>query len=483
MAMGSLTKMKGKRSKRVSIPLVKEQEVSYEVKNIPDILSRGVKESFFPRHLELVPQLNELYELELAYYESKILTDEEIIRNGAYFARVGDTLTRHFLMCSGEPVRLPQHSSSRLRSFFHTNQFKTGYATHGLFPYRGKFHPQMIKGVINVMGLKPGETVLDPMMGSGTVLIEAKLMGIKSIGVDASPFCRFMTQVKLDALAVPLTPVREALKNCRSVYDFFVRLAGQPNPGSKKRFERDSEDLHSVRDPGDKYVPTSPIRGELPEGCEILEVYNFLLLAYLDAAGYSERSDRKSPYDQFHAILERYVFVGEKIQTVLAGAESELAESKALEGDARRLPIENSSIDGIIFSPPYSFAIDYLENDSFHLGFLGTDIEKLREEMIGLRGRTLRQKFELYETDMEKILSECARVLRPGRICAIVVGTNNNQLSKILGISPGEVKGIDELLVEHGKPHGLHLIRKLSRQITGMANTMRTEFIVMLQRR
>jgi hypothetical protein len=80
ITMGSLTKMKGTRTKRVSPPLVKEEEVSYEVANITDILSRGVKESFFPRHLELVPQLNELYELELAYYESKILTDEGIIR-------------------------------------------------------------------------------------------------------------------------------------------------------------------------------------------------------------------------------------------------------------------------------------------------------------------------------------------------------------------------------------------------------------------
>ncbi len=471
-----------KRSHSRQVSLIKEEEASYQTENITGILSRGTKDNLFPKHLELVPQLNEVYELELAYYESKILTDEQIIRNGAYFARVGDTLTRHFLMCSGEPVRLPQHSSSRLRSFFHTNQFKTGYATHGLFPYRGKFHPQMIKGVINVMGLKPGDTVLDPMMGSGTVLIEAKLMGIKSIGVDASPFCQFMTQVKIDALTVPLAPVREALKNCRSVYDHFVRLAGRPKQGSKKRFERDSGDLFSIKDSGDKYVARSASRGDLPEGCEIPEVYNFLLLAYLDGAGYSERSDRKSPYDQFRAILERYLFVAEKIQLVLAGAESELAESKALEGDARGLSIQDSCIEGIIFSPPYSFAIDYLENDSFHLSFLGTDIDKLREEMIGLRGRTLRQKFDLYKTDMEKILSECARVLRPGRICTIVVGTNNNQLSKILEVSADEVKGIDELLVELGKPHGLHLIRKLSRQITGMANTMRTEFIVMLQR-
>jgi SAM-dependent methyltransferase len=469
------------RASSSQIALINGEKRSYQSEDVADILSRGVKEGLFPKHLELVPQLNELYELELAFYESKILSDEEIIRNGAYFARVRDILTRHFLMCSGEPVRLPQHSSSRLRSFFHTNQFKTGYATHGLFPYRGKFHPQMIKGLINTMGLKPGDTVLDPMMGSGTVLIEAKLMGIKSIGVDASPFCRFMTQVKLDALTIPLTPVREALKNCQPVYDYFVKLAGQPNRGSKKRFERESGNLF-VKDSDDKYVPTSTNKRELPEGCEIPEVYNFLLLAYLDGAGYSERSDRKSPYDQFRAILERYLFVAEKIQLVLAGAESELAESKVLEGDARGLPIQDSGIEGIIFSPPYSFAIDYLENDSFHLNFLGTDVAKLREEMIGLRGRTLRQKFELYKADMEKVLSECARVLRPGRICSIVVGTNNNQLSKILEVSPDEVKGIDELLVELGKRHGLRLIRKLSRQITGMANTMRTEFIVMLQR-
>ena len=106
-------------------------------------------------------------------------------------------------MCKGEPIKLPQYSSSRLKSFFQINQFKTGYATHGLFPYRGKFHPQMIKALINIMGLKRGDLILDPMMGSGTTLIEARLMGVRSIGIDTSPFCRFMTQVKLDGLTIP----------------------------------------------------------------------------------------------------------------------------------------------------------------------------------------------------------------------------------------------------------------------------------------
>lgn len=452
------------------------------IQSVSEILSHNLLEHLLPPHLELVPQLNELYELEIAFYESQILTDEEIIHNGAYFARVADTLTRHFLICSGEPVKLPQHSSSRLRSFFQTNQFKTGYATHGLFPYRGKFHPQMIKGIINIMGVKPGGTILDPMMGSGTVLIEARLMGIKSIGIDASPFCRFMAQAKIDGLIVPLEPVRAALKNSKAVFEYFREHAGEPQRGSKIRRRDGLGDLFSAMESPGVYEIKNQKRKGLPEGCEANEVYNFLLLAYLDSAGYSERSDRKSPFEQFRAILERYLFVAEKIQRVLSGSESELAEVKPLVGDARALPIPDSSIDGIIFSPPYSFAIDYLENDSFHLNFLGADIDALREEMIGLRGETLHEKYELYKRDLNKVISECARVLRHGAICTIVVGTNNNQLSKILGVPPEQVQGMHDLLIELGSHHGLKLVRKIERQITGMANTMRSEFIVMMQR-
>jgi SAM-dependent methyltransferase len=453
--------------------LVKEERNPYQ--DHRQILSRSITQILLPAHLELVPQLNEVYELELAYMESQLLSDEEIVRNSAYFVRVRDTFTRHFSICRGEPVRLPKHSSSRLRSFFETKQFKTGYATHGLFPYRGKFHPQMIKGLLNVMGLKPGETVLDPMMGSGTVLIEAKLMGIKSIGIDASPFCRFMVQAKLDALTMPLAPVRNALKDSKSVFKYFKELVGQPKQSNRIPYEDYAAiTLFSGINQKAKLKEDFSNKTKLPAGCKTEEVYNFLLLAYLDGAGYAERSNRKSPYEQFHSILERYLFVAEKIQHVLSGVETELADARSLEGDARCLPLEEASIDGIVFSPPYSFAIDYLENDAFHLGFLGVNIDNLREQMIGLRGQNLREKYELYTSDMDRVLVECARVLRPGRICTIVVGTNNNQLSKILGVSPEEVQGIDEILVKLAGNHGLQLVRKIERQITGMANTMRS---------
>ena len=307
-------------------------------------------------------------------------------------------------------------------------------------------------------------------------------MGIRSIGVDASPFCRFMTQTKIDALTMSLSRSRKALSNYEEVFAYFQKQVGKPARGTKTRKNLKSKGFMSIMEPAAEYV-TKKNRDQLTDKRrETSDTYNFLLLAYLDSAGYSERSGRKSPLDQFKAILERYLFVAEKIQDVLKGVDSDIAHADALEGDARALFLEDQSVDGIIFSPPYSFAIDYLKNDSFHLNFLGVETDKLREDMVGLRGRGLSEKFEIYQEDMDKVVSECARVLRPGRLCTIIVGTNNNQLGKALNVHPEEVTGLHEILVDIGSKYGLQMVKMMSRPITGISNTMRREYIVMLRR-
>jgi len=440
--------------------------------DVGKILSQDFTKDLFPRNRELLSNLNDIYELEIAFYENRLLSDEELIRNAAYFAKINEKYTRHFLMCAGQSLKLPDHSSSRLKSFFDKNIFRTGYATHGLFPYRGKFHPQMIKGLMNIMGLKPGQTVLDPMMGSGTVMVEACLMGIRSIGVDASPFCRFMAQTKIDALTMSLDRVRGALANYEEVYAYFQKKVGISLPGSMSMHGKVSRYATDIMEPSTDYTA----------GKDRLYSYHFLLLAYLDSAGYAERSNKKSPLDQFRAILERYLFVAEKIQRVIAGAETDLAEVEILEGDARALTLESSSVDGIIFSPPYSFAVDYLENDAFHLRFFGCDIERLHEKMIGLRGRTLAEKFRLYQEDMDHVLAECARVLKSGCFCTIIVGTNSNQLGKVMGVAPDEVAGLHEMMRDMGAKHGLLEIKRMSRPIIGISNTLRREYILIFQR-
>jgi hypothetical protein len=116
------------------------------------------------------------------------------------------------------------------------------------------------------------------------------------------------------------------------------------------------------------------------------------------------------------------------------------------------------------------------------LSFLGVDVEELRARMVGLRGRNLIDKFELYKEDMDKVLAECRRVLRQGRICTIIVGTNSNQLSKMLNLSREDVPGLHRILVELAGRHGLKLVKEINRPITGISNTMRREYILLLQR-
>jgi len=445
-------------------------------------LGRNLAEGLFPADRQLISNLNDIYELELAFYENLILSDAELVRNSAYFAQVGNQYTHHFLMCAGDSLKLPDHSSSRLKSFFEKNIFRTGYATHGLFPYRGKFHPQMIKGLMNVMGLKPGNKVLDPMMGSGTVLVEASLMGIKSVGIDASPFCCFMTRTKLDALTMSLTRAKGALTHVEDVFAYFQKRVGQSLPGSKPSRVHSSEDAMSIMEETAEYAVKKDHQTLTEKDRDTVNTYHFLLLAYLDSAGYAERSARKKPLELFSAILERYLFVAEKIQKAISNLEMIPVPAEVREGDARAMSLEDNTIDGILFSPPYSFAIDYLANDSFQLNFMGIDSNVLRERMIGLRGRNLSEKYQCYQGDMGKVLSECSRVLRPGCFCTIIVGTNSNQLGKVFGVPPDQVQGLHEILIDMGSGFGFKPVKTMSRPIIGISNTMRREYILILQK-
>ena len=72
---------------------------------------------------------------------------------------------------------------------------KTNYLTHGLHPYPAKFIPQ-IPNILIKEFTKPKDVVLDPFCGSGTSLVESKLLGRNSIGIDLHPLAAFLSKVK-----------------------------------------------------------------------------------------------------------------------------------------------------------------------------------------------------------------------------------------------------------------------------------------------
>jgi len=204
-----------------------------------------------------------------------------------------------------------------------------------------------------------------------------------------------------------------------------------------------------------------------------------LLLCFLDSVGYAERRANKTPRDLFPDVLGRYLDAVEAFNESRRELGLNIGKCTVLQGDARNLKLDDSCVDGILFSPPYSFAIDYLENDRPQLELLGVDIDDLRAGMVGLRGegRNEEQRIEArlreYFADMRLVLRECSRVLRHACYCTVIVGSNTNQTGGIT---------LEDKLIELAETEGLKLDFQIMREIEGIRNTMREEYLLFFKK-
>ncbi len=81
-------------------------------------------------------------------------------------------------------------------------QDRGDWATH-VGNYRGNWSPFIPRNLIDHY-TKPGELVCDPMMGSGTTLVECKLLSRQGIGVDINPNAVMVAMNRLDFTYSPL---------------------------------------------------------------------------------------------------------------------------------------------------------------------------------------------------------------------------------------------------------------------------------------
>ncbi len=142
------------------------------------------------------------------------------------------------------------------------------WATHR-GDYRGNWAPQVVRNVI-LRYSRSGELVLDQMCGSGTTLIEAKLLGRNAIGVDINYEALMLTLDRLNFTYKPLGP------NHREP-DIKVYHGDARNLNS---IEDDSVDLIATHPPYLNIIPYSKNRKS--EG-DLSQVYS--LEGYLEGIG------------------------------------------------------------------------------------------------------------------------------------------------------------------------------------------------------
>lgn len=70
------------------------------------------------------------------------------------------------------------------------------YGTHTLYPYRGAMHPGLARHMIQLCDPIYKDRILDPFCGSGTIPVEAVMLGYNCTALDVLPTAVVATQVK-----------------------------------------------------------------------------------------------------------------------------------------------------------------------------------------------------------------------------------------------------------------------------------------------
>ena len=81
-------------------------------------------------------------------------------------------------------------------SFSDKTRKDTAYITHGYHRYPAKFIPQIVSRLAEKY-TNEGDLIVDPFGGCGTTLVESKVMGRPSVGVDINPVAVLITKAKI----------------------------------------------------------------------------------------------------------------------------------------------------------------------------------------------------------------------------------------------------------------------------------------------
>jgi len=357
-------------------------------------------------------------------------------------------------------------TSSILEGSKVSKSWNVNYLSHGWHRYVGRFPPQIVRAFFNVFRIMPGDTVLDPFVGSGTTSVECKLLGINSIGIEINPLSQLIARTKVKLMANDKTIVQEWEKIKSAFYSKNGNNRDKkliPDFPNKDRWfnKKVLYDLEKILTEVKK-TPTG-----------IQDFFYLAISAGMRSMGNVDvdvvRTEyRKIPRENVDVIR----IIGRKINRYVQDIKkfkefnTNHAKTKVIFGDVKKQKLSPESIDFIITSPPYGIeSISYLRTHmlSYRVlhSVLDTEIADIRDKMIGtdyildwsiendeLLSRTAKTFFKKipqnskadknrvhqtiqYFQDMEKVFEKISICLKKNCYCVIIVG-NKKLLDKIM---------------------------------------------------
>jgi len=326
---------------------------------------------------------------------------------------------------------------------------------------------------------RPGDTVLDPFCGTGTVLLESMLAERRGIGLDVNPLAVLVARVKTRVIEgrkleagverllkrIPDAPRRELPQVINMAYWYYPHVARQL---AQLREAVDSTRCPLLRDffavclsacarktslaDPRVYVPVRLRDDQYPEGHPMRE----RTLRHL------RRLKRVNVHKAFEGILSENSKRMASLDCLLPGRGDaatyccDVRGPGSISGCLRDAGVHSGKVGMVITSPPYPGAQKYMRATSLNLGWLGMcqdgELRRLDERTIG-REHYREAQFSAsvqtgipsldgllgdireispkrahvvanYFTEMRLALTAIARGLRSGGIIAMVVGDN-----------------------------------------------------------
>jgi len=111
-------------------------------------------------------------------------------------------------------------------------------AIHDWYRFVLSYPPHLVRDYLHRFDLPEGSCVLDPFCGTGTTLVECKMLGVNSIGLEANPMPWFATNTKVDWRPQPGAMLKHAEKVADAAEGILAK-SGIPDFGGLPLFPDD----------------------------------------------------------------------------------------------------------------------------------------------------------------------------------------------------------------------------------------------------
>lgn len=261
--------------------------------------------------------------------------------------------------------------------------------THGFHAYPARMHPVLARELLARFS-EPGQIVLDPFAGSGTVLIEALVAGCRPQGVDLSPLASRVAEQQCALRDAKYRARFEAmLKRVAAASEARVR-SRTPVEVPISRSERAFYDPHVMLELSGLWLEIQQLK--TAEDRRPLElVFSALLVKF--SRQRADTTEEKVPKRIRKGLpTEFFVRKGEELamrwEALWDAVPNDAFTPRFHQGDARNLSELlglRFKADLILTSPPYGGTYDYAEHHARRAAWLDLDVRPLRAGEIGAR--------------------------------------------------------------------------------------------------